>query len=49
MRIFHVYECTFVGRLIVRQINKALEDCGYKNNAKVTKTGNNLNILKRAN
>lgn len=41
-----VFRCSFVGEMIVRQINLALEDCGKKSSCSVQKSGNTIIITK---
>lgn len=41
-----IYKCTFVGNLIIREINTALEELGKKNVASVQKSGNTITITR---
>lgn len=44
---FSVYEVTYTGKKpITRQLQQALEDAGYVNNARTDKTGNTLTVHK---
>lgn len=41
-----IFKCTFVGEMIVRQVNTALEDCGKKGVSQVQKSGNTITITR---
>lgn len=48
VKIFYIYKCAYVGEtLITSAVKDALKDADLYDGCKVTKTGNNINIIKQ--
>lgn len=48
VKIFYIYQFTYVGKsMITTVIREALEDSDFANMVKISKTGNNINIIKK--
>ena len=47
VKIFYVYRFSYVGKtMITALVREALEDSDFKDSCKMTKTGNNINLIK---
>jgi len=47
VKIFYIYRFSYVGKtMITSLIREALEDSDFKDSCKMTKTGNNINLIK---